>query len=204
METPNKSKHDLSFYQYPTHFNMNPVVYFCLFSILFCFVLFCFVLFDFVWFVTRAVVLMLTRLLFSGWQWKRVRGRGGVWLWGFREWRRQGEEASQWAGWSGRGAGVGQVSSRILPFLPQIYWGKFSIKYCGKAAVSFYVISESVKWGRNMYLLVLQSEMRTFLIILFSRFQKGMNRREKALSGKSRVSHSVHCPYYTDDKQEFW
>ena len=38
----------------------------------------------------------------------------------------------------------------------------------------------------------------------FSRFQKGMNRREKALSGKSRVSHSVHCPYYTDDKQEFW
>ena len=36
------------------------------------------------------------------------------------------------------------------------------------------------------------------------RFQKGMNRREKALSGKSRVSHSVHCPYYTDDKQEFW
>jgi len=31
-----------------------------------------------------------------------------------------------------------------------------------------------------------------------------MNRREKALAGKSRVSHSVHCPYYTDDKQEFW
>merc|ERR1719336_481199 len=38
----------------------------------------------------------------------------------------------------------------------------------------------------------------------WARFQKGMNRREKALSGKSRVSHSVHCPYYTDDKQEFW
>merc|ERR1711862_281783 len=37
-----------------------------------------------------------------------------------------------------------------------------------------------------------------------ARFQKGMNRREKALAGKSRVSHSVHCPYYTDDKQEFW
>ena len=29
-------------------------------------------------------------------------------------------------------------------------------------------------------------------------------RREKALEGKSRVSHSVHCPYFTDDKQEFW
>lgn len=38
----------------------------------------------------------------------------------------------------------------------------------------------------------------------WARFQKGMNRREKALAGKSRVSHSVHCPYYTDDKQEFW
>ena len=38
----------------------------------------------------------------------------------------------------------------------------------------------------------------------FPRFQKGMNRREKALAGKSRVSHSVHCPHYTDDKQEFW
>merc|ERR1719445_3046475 len=36
----------------------------------------------------------------------------------------------------------------------------------------------------------------------WARFQKGMNRREKALSGKSQVSHSVHCPYYTDDKQK--
>lgn len=38
----------------------------------------------------------------------------------------------------------------------------------------------------------------------WARFQKGMNRREKAIHGKSRISHSVHCPYYTDDKQEFW
>ena len=29
-------------------------------------------------------------------------------------------------------------------------------------------------------------------------------RREKALEGKSKVSHSVHCPYFPDDKQEFW
>ena len=29
-------------------------------------------------------------------------------------------------------------------------------------------------------------------------------RREKVLEGKSRVSHSVHCPYFTDDKQEYW
>merc|ERR1711962_1567220 len=37
-----------------------------------------------------------------------------------------------------------------------------------------------------------------------ARFQRGVNKREKALSGKSRVSHSVHCPYFTDDKQEYW
>ena len=30
------------------------------------------------------------------------------------------------------------------------------------------------------------------------------HRREKALEGKSKVSHSVHSPYFTDDKQEFW
>merc|ERR1719500_1842963 len=38
----------------------------------------------------------------------------------------------------------------------------------------------------------------------WARFQRGVNKREKALSGKSRVSHSVHCPYLTDDKQEYW
>jgi len=38
----------------------------------------------------------------------------------------------------------------------------------------------------------------------WARFQKGVNKREKALSGKSRISHSVHCPYFTDDKQEYW
>merc|ERR1711915_982903 len=38
----------------------------------------------------------------------------------------------------------------------------------------------------------------------WARFQRGVNKREKALSGKSRVSHSVHSPYFTDDKQEFW
>jgi len=38
----------------------------------------------------------------------------------------------------------------------------------------------------------------------WARFQKGVNKREKALSGKSRVSHSVHCPFFTEDKQEYW
>eukprot|EP00096_Caligus_rogercresseyi_P004655 TRINITY_DN1903_c0_g1_i1.p1 TRINITY_DN1903_c0_g1~~TRINITY_DN1903_c0_g1_i1.p1 ORF type:complete len:794 (-),score=298.87 TRINITY_DN1903_c0_g1_i1:332-2713(-) len=38
----------------------------------------------------------------------------------------------------------------------------------------------------------------------WQRFQSKMNKREKALEGKSRVSHSVHCPYFPDDKQEYW
>ena len=38
----------------------------------------------------------------------------------------------------------------------------------------------------------------------WEKFQSKMNRREKALEGKSKISHSVHSPYFTDDKQEFW
>merc|ERR1711962_640203 len=38
----------------------------------------------------------------------------------------------------------------------------------------------------------------------WARFQNKLNKREKALEGKSKVSHSVHCPYFTDDKQEYW
>jgi len=38
----------------------------------------------------------------------------------------------------------------------------------------------------------------------WARFQNKLNKREKALEGKSRISHSVHCPYFTDDKQEYW
>ena len=40
--------------------------------------------------------------------------------------------------------------------------------------------------------------------IVTSLFSIVFFRREKALEGKSTVSHSVHCPYFTDDKQEFW
>ncbi len=29
-------------------------------------------------------------------------------------------------------------------------------------------------------------------------------RRQRLLEGKSQVSHSVHCPYYPLDKQEYW
>ena len=29
-------------------------------------------------------------------------------------------------------------------------------------------------------------------------------RRQRLLEGKSQISHSVHCPYFPQDKQEFW
>ena len=29
-------------------------------------------------------------------------------------------------------------------------------------------------------------------------------RRQRLLEGKSQISHSVHCPYYPQDKQEYW
>ncbi|TRY64193.1 hypothetical protein TCAL_10812 [Tigriopus californicus] len=38
----------------------------------------------------------------------------------------------------------------------------------------------------------------------WEKFQKKINKREKVLEGKSKESHSAHCPYFTDDKQEFW
>lgn len=38
----------------------------------------------------------------------------------------------------------------------------------------------------------------------WEKFQKGLTKREKALEGKSRMSHAVHCPYFPDDKQEYW
>lgn len=37
----------------------------------------------------------------------------------------------------------------------------------------------------------------------WEKFQKKLNKREK-LEGKSKVSHSVHCPYFPEDKQEYW
>jgi len=39
----------------------------------------------------------------------------------------------------------------------------------------------------------------------WERFQKGLVKKEKkALEGKSKISHLVHCPFFTDEKQEFW
>lgn len=38
----------------------------------------------------------------------------------------------------------------------------------------------------------------------WERFQKGLTKREKALEGKSKMSHTVHCPFFPEDKQEYW
>ncbi|XP_018330466.1 translocation protein SEC63 homolog [Agrilus planipennis] len=38
----------------------------------------------------------------------------------------------------------------------------------------------------------------------WERFQQKLHRREKALEGRSKVSHSVHCPYFPQEKQEYW
>lgn len=37
----------------------------------------------------------------------------------------------------------------------------------------------------------------------WDRLQQKLNKREK-LEGKSRVSHTVHCPMYPEEKQEYW
>lgn len=38
----------------------------------------------------------------------------------------------------------------------------------------------------------------------WERFQKKINKRDKVLEGRSKQSHSVHCPYFPIDKQEYW
>ncbi|KAK2710126.1 hypothetical protein QYM36_013710 [Artemia franciscana] len=38
----------------------------------------------------------------------------------------------------------------------------------------------------------------------WDKFQNTFNKRQKVLERKSRSSHSVHCPYFSEDKQEFW
>jgi len=37
----------------------------------------------------------------------------------------------------------------------------------------------------------------------WERLQAKLNKRER-LEGKSRMSHSVHCPYFPEEKQEYW
>ncbi|XP_044728876.1 translocation protein SEC63 homolog isoform X2 [Chrysoperla carnea] len=38
----------------------------------------------------------------------------------------------------------------------------------------------------------------------WEKFQQKLQKRDKGLEGRSKVSHSVHCPYFPEDKQEYW
>lgn len=38
----------------------------------------------------------------------------------------------------------------------------------------------------------------------WEKYQTGLNKRDKVLEGRSKQSHSVHCPRFPEDKQEFW
>lgn len=38
----------------------------------------------------------------------------------------------------------------------------------------------------------------------WDKFQEKVVKKEKILESKSKVSHPVHCPYFSDDKQEYW
>lgn len=38
----------------------------------------------------------------------------------------------------------------------------------------------------------------------WDRFQNRVSKKDKALETKSKLSHSVHCPYFAEDKQEHW
>nr|XP_022906015.1 translocation protein SEC63 homolog [Onthophagus taurus] len=38
----------------------------------------------------------------------------------------------------------------------------------------------------------------------WEKFQEKLHKREKVLEGRSKISHAVHCPYYPQDKQEYW
>ncbi|KAK9503190.1 hypothetical protein O3M35_011812 [Rhynocoris fuscipes] len=38
----------------------------------------------------------------------------------------------------------------------------------------------------------------------WEKFQTGIGRRDRILEGKSKLSHTVHCPQFPDEKQEYW
>ncbi|XKL64210.1 hypothetical protein PGB90_004296 [Kerria lacca] len=38
----------------------------------------------------------------------------------------------------------------------------------------------------------------------WEKFQTGINKRDRVLEGRSKESHTVHCPYFPEDKQEYW
>ncbi|XP_071455654.1 translocation protein SEC63 homolog [Hetaerina americana] len=56
--------------------------------------------------------------------------------------------------------------------------------------------SEDEKKGRNSSIDDEDTE--------WEKFQSRLAKREKVLEGRSKKSHSVHCPFFADDKQEYW
>lgn len=38
----------------------------------------------------------------------------------------------------------------------------------------------------------------------WEKFQQKLHKREKVLEGRSKVSHTVHCPLFPEEKQEYW
>ncbi|XP_039294066.1 translocation protein SEC63 homolog [Nilaparvata lugens] len=38
----------------------------------------------------------------------------------------------------------------------------------------------------------------------WDKFQSGIGKRDRVLEGRSKMSHSVHCPHFPEDKQEYW
>ncbi|GIX92489.1 translocation protein SEC63 homolog [Caerostris extrusa] len=38
----------------------------------------------------------------------------------------------------------------------------------------------------------------------WEKFQAKVSKRDKVLEGKSKKSHTVHCPFFPDEKEEFW
>jgi len=38
----------------------------------------------------------------------------------------------------------------------------------------------------------------------WEKFQTGIGKRDRVLEGRSKLSHTVHCPYFPEEKQEYW
>ncbi|KAL1131935.1 hypothetical protein AAG570_011546 [Ranatra chinensis] len=38
----------------------------------------------------------------------------------------------------------------------------------------------------------------------WEKFQTGLGKRERVLEGRSKQSHTVHCPHFPEEKQEYW
>ena len=58
------------------------------------------------------------------------------------------------------------------------------------------LFNEAFNYFKNYILMVYLQE--------WERVQQKLHKREKVLEGRSKISHTVHCPLYPHDKQEYW